>query len=518
MTHKLLSVVGTLLLIITLLASGCSPNRVAPSEPAKASYLVIVVVDGCRPDYFQIADIPNIESLMEQGVTYQRAWVGQLKNNTPPVHTTISTGAFQKHHGILGFAWKDPATGEMTTPTAWDSVVSGEMTRIIVKSGVTSIGTLYRTAHPDAKVAAVSTSKFYAAAGLGAESADYILFASHYAEPTVLGEGFSTTEVRRPAGVEGHLAPDEIMNSPDLIRELKKPNSFDAWAADLAIKLVEQVKPEILLVNLPYVDGKGHQTGGITAPEEMGKAVSNADAQIGKFIELYKKIGIYDETLFVITSDHGMTPNMWRYPSELINDIKTQRLEDPAKVAEDAESIAQENIPGIWGAYYKQEADDGHFVYIPSPTTRQVITGDLDECYRYLMSTYASDMSPDVVLILAENGGFGSDPLGTHGFHRSITWLLQHVPLIISGPGVKQGVVLDSPARIVDIAPTVLTLMRIEPEGMDGIVLADALESPTPGQVETQQQVTAELAPLQIALEARSNADLAAGYDKPADE
>jgi len=134
------------------------------------------------------------------------------------------------------------------------------------------------------------------------------------------------------------------------------------------------------------------------------------------------------------------------------------------------------------------------------------------------MSTYALDKSPDVVLVLAENCAFGNNPPASHGFHDSVTWLLQHVPLVISGPGVKQGVVLDSPARLVDIAPTVLTLMGIEPQHMDGIILANALESPTPEQVETQQRVTAELAPLQTALEVRSNADLAAGFDRPTEE
>ena len=60
MSHKALSVAVSLALITTVLASGCAQSVVAPSESAKASYLVIVVIDGCRYDYFDIADVPNI--------------------------------------------------------------------------------------------------------------------------------------------------------------------------------------------------------------------------------------------------------------------------------------------------------------------------------------------------------------------------------------------------------------------------------------------------------------------------
>jgi arylsulfatase A-like enzyme len=93
--------------------------------------------------------------------------------------------------------------------------------------------------------------------------------------------------------------------------------------------------------------------------------------------------------------------------------------------------------------------------------------------------------------------------------HETITWNNQHIPLIIAGPGVKKGLSLDSPARIVDIAPTVLTLMGITPKKMDGVVLADCVEKATLQQVEAQNVVTQYLKPLAAALKAASESDLA---------
>jgi hypothetical protein len=63
---------------------------------------------------------------------------------------------------------------------------------------------------------------------------------------------------------------------------------------------------------------------------------------------------------------------------------------------------------------------------------------------------------------------------------------------------------------LVDVAPTVLTLMGIVPEKMDGIVLSDALQSPTARQVRTQMALNSELVPLVEALKELSKADLAA--------
>lgn len=449
---------------------------------------------------------------MSEGASYSQAWVGQLRNNTPPGHTTMATGAFPKSDGILCFAWRDPVANLGGWPTSWEKVTSGVMARLIAKSGATSIGTLYKKAHPQAKVAAISCDKYYAAAGLGAESADYILF-NMVQTP---GEYLS------PAGVKGHLAPDDIMNDPELHRTKVDYWDGDTWAIDLALKVFEREKPEIMLINLPYTDEAGHGTGGINAPQFMGQVVSNVDRQIGRLIDAYKKAGIYDKTLFVITADHGMTPTSHTISQATINSIIAKSgtwgteqnefyLGDPSKSAEVAENIASARIPGIHGTYYSQKTGDGSYVYLPSPTTTKYITGDLDKCYRYLTSTYASEKSPDVLLVIAENWrqDYKVSGMTFKGSHDTVTWLTQHIPLVISGPGVKQGVVMDSPARLVDIAPTILALMGIAPEHMDGIVLADALVSPTAEQVQAQKNVTKQLAPLVAALKTRSEADLA---------
>lgn len=511
--HRLRRVIGFFLVAVLI----SSLTTCEPHQRDGARYLVVICIDGCRPDYFQMADIPNIEGLMKTGVYYRNAWVGQLLSNTPAGHTAISTGAFSKNNGVLGYSWRDPKTGEIYQPTCRESVTSGEFTAVITDSGTGSIGSLYKKTHPKAKVAAVGSVDWLASASLGGVSSDFILFAS-------TGEGLA-----RPDGVEGYLASDQIMNAQELERELGELGDGDSWATDLALKLFNEERPEILLISLPATDAAGHDTGGITDPAVMGEVISNVDRQIGRLVDAYKKSGIYDETLFVITADHGMTPNMRNLCDVAINDAiagagtdkllggSSFWLENPTKAAEIAEGIAHAEIPGILGTFHKEEVD-GNLSYIASPTTQKRLTADLEECFRYLTATCASDKSPDAFTLLAENSHFGMYPLASHGEHNDITWLTQHIPLVVSGPGVKQGVTLDTPARLVDIAPTVCNLMGVEPQDMDGIVLADAMISPTGEQADAQRQSIRDLIPMQEALRACSEADLESGYDQPAVE
>jgi len=507
-------------------ASTTVPQPVPPqAQPGVADFLVLISIDACRPDYFSFSDIPNIKALMKEGVSYDRAWVGQLRNDTPPGHTTMATGAFPRNDGIMCFGWRDPSNRTGESPTSWNNVRNGYITGLIERSGATSIGTLFKKSHPEAKVAAISSDKFYAAAGLGAESADYILYSK---SGDVTDYAHIANTQLTPSGVRGKLAPADIMNDPGLTREKSGKYDSDAWAMDLAIKLFEKEKPQIMLINLPDSDEAGHASGGINHPEVMGKVVSMADQQVGRLMDAYKKAGVYDRTVWVITSDHGMNPSAHFISQSKINSIVaesgTKGNEQPefylwnqARTAEVAEKIAKAKMPGIHGVYYLQHivsgANAGIYEYLPSPTTALSITGDLDKCYRYLTSTYASEKSPDIFIVVAENWRQDYKAFGLWvmpGSHDTVTWSNQHIPLVITGPGVKKGVILDSPARLADIAPTVLTLMGIAPAHMDGVVLADAMVSSSSEDMAEQEAVNRELSPLMKALIDRSDADLAA--------
>ena len=554
----------TRLLIALLLAAsfitGLPANIVKADDaaPPPAKYLVLISIDSCRPDYLALAPTPNIDVLRASGTSYSGSWVGQVSNDTPPGQTSMSTGSFGKNTKIISFNWRDrrvlPADWEFKLAitqkvldfiklTGWDAlglwyqqnvvrktiegnfitnfdnVASGFFNSYIKESGVTGIGSLYKKANPGAKVAAISCDKWYACAGLAADSADYTVFAEAKGVAPV---GYNNVHKLKPAGVAGMLPPDYIMSDPSLVREVKDERDTDTWATDVALQMIEKSAPQALLINLPAIDDAGHASGGITDPQKMGAVMANVDLQIGRIRDAYKKAGKYDDTVWVITSDHAMTPFGIKIEQSVIDKLLVEArnfanvgthvyLVDQSQAQQVAEKITGTGIPGIFGAYYRVKAADGKYTYVPTVDTAPKVEGDLDKCYRYLLDTYAGESSPDIELLPVENCHinwtmFDGKPF--FGQHDSISWLQQNNILIISGPGAKKGFVSESPARLVDIAPTALTLLGIRPERMDGIVLSDALESPTTTQLHTQMTVNSELIPLVQALKAQSEADI----------
>ncbi len=483
-------------------------------------YLVLISIDGCRPEYLDLASMPNLKSLMANGAQYTGAWVGSLESNTPPDHVEMATGTFPKHNGMLGFSWTDSDTGKLINPTTLDAINRGEMAKIVADSDVPTLAGLVKGKYADAKVVVVSGQKFYAAQGLGVGPSDAIVFMlpnlQSGSTPTPdAGQGVEAPvkAFSQPLALQGHEPAAGILSDPSLTFSIENPGDENTFAFRAAGLLFQQYKPRALLINLPSTDEWGHETGGIIAPDIFRQIMQTTDQGLGQLMELYRQAGIFDKTLWVITADHGMIPNTHpinlgklRAAGEALGlDAKTAKqapysfLPDPSKSADIAEAYASANIPGFLGAYAKVKVN-GQYVYQPAPTTQAALDSVLNDAYLYLLSTFESSGSPDMVLMTKENTTAASNTPDTRGSHLWVTWGDQHIPLILSGPGVLRNVQSSAPARLVDLLPTISRLMGFSLDGMDGVVLSDALAAPQARDVAAQAQITQQLSPLRDAL------------------
>jgi len=99
------------------------------------------------------------------------------------------------------------------------------------------------------------------------------------------------------------------------------------------------------------------------------------------------------------------------------------------------------HVPYAAFAHY-QTLQNGTYTY--HLVTRPGAKADpaLEAAYQYLFSTFAGPTSPDVCLWLEEDtvirNHIDGPPTAAHGNHGGATWGVQQVPLVISGPGVKQ--------------------------------------------------------------------------------
>ncbi|HZT95996.1 MAG TPA: alkaline phosphatase family protein [Chloroflexota bacterium] len=520
--------------------------------PADGKYVVIIVIDGCRADYLSYGHLPNLDTLISNGTTYQNAWCGMMESITPACHASLGTGSFPQHDGgIVGFWWENPSNhhdfNAANTANNFPSGATNPATleTIIKRSGSPTLAGLLKQADPTAKVYAASGPKFYAADAAGGPDSDYTAYFWVDAN-----NGY------RPLSISPHDLPADILNDPAFyygpnnpgpaIANGMSPDSSGGWYSmindhlglqdamviDLTKKVTEQERPRVVMLNLPEMDYPVlHLDGGPLSPNKVTHVMENADRKIGQLMDHYRNLGIYDQTLWVLVGDHGCTPleRLVEYkevvPRALYNagtgyaggfpylthDYHTGGfiwVWNPDKAGKAAELLDQSHIPGVAGIYFLSDFGSKGG-YLPSPETARSTPPPLDAAYRYLLNTMVGATAPHIVLVYEERTG--SDVPTTknwNGDHGGINWSSQHIPMILSGPGVRKGHKSAFPARLVDVAPTALRILGVDYPGMDGIALADAFVKPTKLEASTQRSRATYLLPAANALRERSILDI----------
>jgi hypothetical protein len=517
MRHIVQKILGFLLLISLIACTSISSKSNSTPIP---EYLVLISIDAGRPEYLDLVSMPNLQSLLQSGVYYPDAWVGSVENNTPPGHTEMATGSFPRTNGILGFSWTNVENGQKINPTSLEAINRGEMAAIVQQSGVPTLSGLIKAKYPDGKVIVVTSHKYYAAQGLGVGPSDYILYAENIkkAKQSQAGQGVELPSAGMlvPVCLNGHELPADVLADPALSMLSQNNGDDSRFVFNAAKILFEKYQPHALLINLPETDSIGHKTGGINAPEEIRLVMEAIDAGLGELISAYKKAGIFDKTLWVITADHGMTPNTISVDGQAISqssslicprckvNSSTQFLSRPELAIQVAVQVANAEITGVTGVYARVKKE-GVYQYQAAQKTSETLDPDLNEAYLYLLSTFAGPNSPDIAVASNTNILGANDAASKGGKHSAMNWADQHIPLIISGPGVTGGKTSTSPARLADILPTIARLMTLDAGIMDGVVLSDALIYPQPMDTEAQNVINDQLTPLRDALKKTTN-------------
>jgi hypothetical protein len=494
--------------------------RRAPAQPAAATYAVIIVVDGAPPSLLSATSLTNLRALSQRGTEYTNAFAGQEIADTPPAHATIGTGVFPRRHGVEGFDWKDPLTGAMTRPTDLAAVRAGALERVMEQQRAPSLAATLKSRFPRARVASVSGHKCYAADAMGTWAADYILCATIYHDRWVA------------TAMGSHQPPPGAVNNPRFDVPIPAPSSGfapaveqwklgqeDDWATRYALWIFHRVHyPRLLMINLPETDVLGHFT---LNRATLGRVAAGINLNLGRIVAAYRAAGILDRTVFVVTSDHGMT---WVRPrlaySRIYGAIKATGTSPVSIEADTAASISLRN-PGkselvakrlarvgagvVDAALYK--VHQGNRWRYRIAAAQKHVSSALRKAYLNLANTAASPSGPDVLLVYAPHvttRDFGVGPYAWVAGHLGPQWDDQHIPLIVAGPGVRAGVTSEYPARLVDIAPTVAYLLGASMASSDGVVLADAMNHPRPADLTRQLRREQFLSKVVAALKTRS--------------
>jgi lipoprotein-anchoring transpeptidase ErfK/SrfK len=460
-------------------------------------YMVLMVLDGAEPDYLGVTSLPHVDALVQQGTEFTNAFSGILEAETPAGHATIATGSRPTNNGILGFDWgTDNDRYSLFDPSQMTTVE-----QIIQDSHAPTIAGLYKKKFPAARVIALSGHKYYAAAPLGGPNADAIMYyegdqQNHYV----------------PAAVPGHTPPQSVFSAPDVTfpTTTLKNGQEDKLTTNLALSAFKTMHPRIMLINFAEFDWPlGHLDGGMLDRSAVTTDMKNFDADLARIEDAYRAAGILDQTLFVITADHGMMPITRFVPASVLDNALAKAgttatdaaassgeyvwLADPSKAETVAQNIVNTNDEGIETAYYL--TSDGGKPHYVAPNRSQ-LTDSQEAANQYLLSSLINGHQPQVVVVGKEGASFSDPKSNWKADHGGPTWESEHLPLVIAGPGIRSGQVISQPAQLEDIAPTVLKDMGVAPTGMQGSVLTDALDNPQPADVRTRDAEVKLLTPI----------------------
>ena len=252
----------------------------APAQEKAAPLLVVISVDGLRPDYVTAADahdakVPHLRKFLREGI-YAQGVTGVIPTVTYPSHTTLMTGVWPVKHGIVANTTFDPLqlnhqgwywyAEDIRVPTLWDASTAAGRTTASIQWPVTvgakitwNIPEFWRAGTPeDAKLLRVVST------------------------PGLLAEGKAAIGEYR-GGIDATPEADEVRGK------------YAVW-------ILENKRPGLLTLHLIALDHTEHESQPFS-PKAIA-VLERLDAVIGKVWEAAERVAPGNSFVAVV-SDHG---------------------------------------------------------------------------------------------------------------------------------------------------------------------------------------------------------------------
>jgi hypothetical protein len=432
-------------------------------------HVIVLGVDGLRPDMVNAQTMPNLAAMRARGVS-SKDHRTVFPSETRGALTALASGARPETTGVLGneFYSRD-GSGRITGTDTIHDWRAGE--KRLVGGMVTATSLSETLAKNGLSFAVVNSSGQGSFTALNWKGADL---------------GQTGYNVRHPA----IAFPHEL--AVDVAEEHKVPaDGFDRGAERQAVAVFTKTvwpakKPAASIIWLTEVDSASHRYG--LGAEGMLASMRDCDAAIGDLLEWRDRQPERDGIVVFVTSDHGhSTASTFVSVGAALKEAGIsagQRFEDGVDVL-----YRRGRAPGFWlrrpdhgllqsvfdvllaqewyGASFSRAAEPGAAEGVIPGTLALELSGAAHrrapDLYINLRGSADSNAHGVPGTSYCDAGGYGGTPVGggTHGgLHASELAAV----LIGEGAGLKSGgEIVASRTGIYDIAPTVLGLLGIEP-------------------------------------------------------
>ena len=236
--------------------------------------------------------IPSLRKLIRNGAMFDYGSLTNFPSITWPSHNAIGTGAWGGHHDIVNPTYYLREKREVVTP-------QGQQfdTAKFLGDGVE---TLYEAFHRvfgawEGQQGAV-TASIHEPCTRGADHATL--------ERLVIGDRDRLREI-----TQRYMSDTSPKWMDDEQKGAQVESVTDGRGVAQAIVLYtddSHPPPKFMFHELTLTDGVGHDYG----PHSEGQrvALDETDIRVGRVLDALESAGLYDDTLFIVTTDHGMAP------------------------------------------------------------------------------------------------------------------------------------------------------------------------------------------------------------------
>lgn len=449
-------------------AGGAPPADEPPASEPPADDLpgngpparvIVVSVDGLVPASYMDPDahdlrVPTLR-MMRAGGAYSPGVESVYPTVTYPSHTSMVTGVRPGVHGITSNRIMDPMMRnqsgwywyeeDIRVPTIWQVAAQAGLHTALVNWPVT----------------------------VGAR-ADWLLpeyWRAGTADDVKLARALSTPGLMEAVAAE----------FPDFWANFTPPDVLDKASIDVAIHLIRNDPPGLMLVHTWMVDEFQHRNGLWSA--EGNARIEEADTQLGRLIEEVEAAGLWDETILVVLSDHGFLPvdarlrpgvalaraGLVTLDGDTITDLRAHVRVSSAQayiyVVDEADEEAKALVLDIYTTMAATEGSGVGAVYSRAQIRER---GGDDAAFLSIEPapgySFSSGYTGDEVVATPGKGDHGHDP-ATPGMEAS---------LLIYGPRVQPGAIEG--ARLIDVAPTIAAWLGVPLPDAEGRALPVTIE------------------------------------------
>jgi arylsulfatase A-like enzyme len=464
---RLIKKVLTLLAVVLLGQEGFAAGN--------ASHVVLIVWDGMRPDFVSEATTPALFALARDGVTFLHhhpAYPSMTEVNA----VALATGVYPRQSGIIGNREFRPAFDALE-PVATDSPAVARQGDELTGNHYLAFPTVAEILHEHGLRTAVAGTKpvalLYDRAPRPSGSYGVDVFAGR-ALPEAMEQSLAQALGKFPEPGFNKINPDQWTT-----RALTGP----LWQKEV---------PAFSMLWLAEPDYSQHRTG--PGSKASLAAIQSSDGNLARVLKALREKNLQDSTDVIVVSDHGFSTILENIDVPAI--LQAHGFHAYAKFPETERKDGDIMVVGNGGVFFCYVTGHNadfiaqlvHF-FQAQPFSGVIFSQKpVDGAFPLADAGLDSSYAPDIVvamrwkpersqygvpgLIYSTGGSLGPG----QGQHASLSPSDMHNLCIAFGPDFARGMKDSLPSGNIDIAPTVLWILGIEPEKkMSGRVLGEAM-------------------------------------------